>query len=350
MSKGIAIFIFLTLALALPARELAQEPARAEATPVEAPVEAPRGNANPAQEPSSWSPEQLLRLGYQAYQQRHWLKVVAYLGEAALSFPDNDLLYLYLGTAHQILGEDSLAERTLLRGVNLQGKNMQKIAFVLGNYYYSMGRYNEAVDAYNLATWGEEQLVQAFLNRANLYLSYGFYSNALNDYTYFLFRKPFDPQRKKIETVIEKLTALGVQGRIQADGGVIAGDYLQQDPGGNGLAGDGENADRLATTQAAGANETLGDGNPDSASRAYDDGFSSAETALPDDNSLGKRYSRPAGDSGNTVGTGGDTEAQRQQLNQGRRSLRQLNQNAIILSRERPNIIEQTEKFSDIDE
>ncbi len=178
---------------------------------------------NEIAERDSWNPEQLLQLGYQAYHKSNWLDAVKYLSEAALSFPDNDLLYIYLGTAHQILGQNSLAEQTLITGVNLQGENMQKIAFVLGNYYYSLGRYDKALDAYNLATWGQKQLVQAFLNRANLYLSHGFYSNALNDYTYFLFRKPFDAQREKIEKVIDKLMKLGAQGRIQKDGGRITG-------------------------------------------------------------------------------------------------------------------------------
>ncbi|MEM9423755.1 MAG: hypothetical protein AAF975_03070, partial [Spirochaetota bacterium] len=223
---------------------------------------------------SSENPEQLLQLGYQAYHQNNWLDVVKYLSEAALFFPDDDLQYLYLGTAHQILGEDSLAEETLVRGVNLQGPNMQKIAFVLGNYYYSAGRYDKAVDAYNLATWGEEQLVQAFLNRANVYLSHGFYSNALNDYTYFLFRKPFDSQREKIEAVIEKLTALGAEGRIQADGGVInpqeypfsGGNPLAQrnafapaPSGGNGLAGNpGANGNPAEGSAGSGSNGVSG--------------------------------------------------------------------------------------------
>ena len=167
------------------------------------------------------SPEQLKQRGFDAYRNEEWQSVVEYLGQAAMYFSDDDLLYLYLGTAHQILGQQDEAEQFLVQGINLQGPNMQKIGFVLGNYYYSQGRYDEAVDAYNLATWGEEQLVQAFLNRANLYLSNGYYANALNDYIYFLFRRPFDTQRKNIEAIIEKLKGLGAESRIQADGGIL---------------------------------------------------------------------------------------------------------------------------------
>ena len=167
------------------------------------------------------SPEQLKQRGFDAYRNEEWQSVVKYLGQAAMYFSDDDLLYLYLGTAHQILGQQDEAEKSLIQGINLQGPNMQKIGFVLGNYYYSQGRYDEAVDAYNLATWGEEQLVQAFLNRANLYLSNGYYANALNDYIYFLFRRPFDTQRKNIEAIIEKLKGLGAESRIQADGGIL---------------------------------------------------------------------------------------------------------------------------------
>ena len=100
----------------------------------------------------------------------------------------------------------------------------------------------------------------------------------------------------------------------------------------------------LGGGNAAGSGGLSGNGNAAGSESLLDNALANA----PPGNT--NAYQPIPGDDGNTVGSGGSPQAQQAQFEQVQRSLLQLNQSAILFGRERPELIAQPERFSDIDE
>lgn len=130
--------------------------------------------------------------------------------EAALPFlesslaedPANIRAGLYLGISYQQLNrlDDAIAvfRKILPRG----GDEAARIAFNLGNLYYSKGNMNYAEQYYTQAIEADPAYASAYLNRANALVQAGSLKDAISDYELYLSLEPRSSKRSRIEQLI----------------------------------------------------------------------------------------------------------------------------------------------------
>jgi tetratricopeptide (TPR) repeat protein len=129
-------------------------------------------------------------------------EALPYLEAAAAEDPAHVRAFLYLGMAYEQLGriEDAIAayRRILPRG----GAETARIAYNLGNAYYTGGNISFAAQYYTQAIEADPAYASAYLNRANARVQAGSLGEAVSDYELYLSLEPHSPQRPRIEQLI----------------------------------------------------------------------------------------------------------------------------------------------------
>jgi tetratricopeptide (TPR) repeat protein len=112
---------------------------------------------------------------------------------------------IYLGIAYQQLDRLDEAISAFRKILPRGGDETARIAFNLGNVYYSKGEFDMARQYYTQAIEADPAYGSAYLNRANALISGGSLREALSDYELYLSLEPRSPKRSRIEQVVALL-------------------------------------------------------------------------------------------------------------------------------------------------
>jgi tetratricopeptide (TPR) repeat protein len=127
---------------------------------------------------------------------------------------------LYLGIAYQQLDRLDEAIAVFRKILPRGGDETARIAFNLGNVYYTKENFELARQYYTQAIDADPAYGSAYLNRANALISGGALREALVDYELYLSLEPRSPKRPGIEQVVGLLReefAAEERRRIQAE-------------------------------------------------------------------------------------------------------------------------------------
>jgi len=119
--------------------------------------------------------------------------------------PDDGELYMYLATCYEQMGNIEASIRTYEQGLKHAGGKEAIFYFNLGNNYNRLQNYEQSLNMYNQAVRRNNQLGRAYLNRANVFVRQGEYSQAIADYRVYLTLEPDSSQRENIEKMISLL-------------------------------------------------------------------------------------------------------------------------------------------------
>ncbi len=117
------------------------------------------------------------------------------------------LIHLYLGVCYIKLEKYAEAEQQLLAGKDKNTASAYLYWYNLGNVYFTQSRFTEAEEAFSAALAARRAYPPAVLNRANTYIKLENYSNALEDYKFYLNIEPTTSQRQAIQRMVSLLEA-----------------------------------------------------------------------------------------------------------------------------------------------
>ncbi|MDR2403818.1 MAG: tetratricopeptide repeat protein [Spirochaetaceae bacterium] len=118
--------------------------------------------------------------------------------------PDNVRAFLYLGVVYLQLEKPDDAIAVYRDILPRAGEERARVAFNMGNAYFSKGNADSAEQFYTRAIETDSAYGPAYLNRANTRLQRGALQEAIADYEQYLALEPDSPKRPSIE----QLTAL----------------------------------------------------------------------------------------------------------------------------------------------
>ncbi|MDR3161553.1 MAG: tetratricopeptide repeat protein [Spirochaetaceae bacterium] len=127
---------------------------------------------------------------------------------------------LYLGIAYQQLDRPDEAIAVFRKILPRAGDETARIAFNLGNVYYTKGDFETARQYYTQAIDADPAYGPAYLNRANALISKGTLREALADYELYLSLEPRSAKRPRIEQMVALLReefAAEERRRLQAE-------------------------------------------------------------------------------------------------------------------------------------
>ncbi|MDR1108758.1 MAG: tetratricopeptide repeat protein [Spirochaetaceae bacterium] len=139
--------------------------------------------------------------------------------------PANIRAGLYLGISYQQLDLPDDAIAVFLKILPRGGDETARIAFNLGNLYYTKGNIPYAQGYYTQAIQADPAYASAYLNRANILLEAGAVAEAVSDYERYLSLEPRSPKRPRIEQLllfIKEEIAAEERRRVEADRAVRA--------------------------------------------------------------------------------------------------------------------------------
>jgi tetratricopeptide (TPR) repeat protein len=140
--------------------------------------------------------------GEELFMQNKPREAASLLESAVAADPANLKASLYLGIAYLQLDrvDDAIAvyHTILPRG----GDETSRIAFNLGNAYYTQGNTSMAERYYTHAIEFDTAYASAYLNRANTKIQAGALREAVADYQLYLTLEPRSPKRPQIERLI----------------------------------------------------------------------------------------------------------------------------------------------------
>ena len=113
--------------------------------------------------------------------------------------------YNFLGLGYYQLGDFEKSIDAFRRGLKAQPDNVKLLSYNLGNTYYAMKSYEEALQCYSDSLNSDPFFYEALLNRANALLMLDRLVSAKEDYVEFVTKCPDDPQHEKIELLIAAL-------------------------------------------------------------------------------------------------------------------------------------------------
>ncbi|MDR1107218.1 MAG: tetratricopeptide repeat protein [Treponema sp.] len=126
-------------------------------------------------------------------------EALAFLENAVADDPAHVRAFLYLGIVYQQLGRVDEAIAAYRKILPRGGGETARIAYNLGNAYYSRGNIVFADQFYSQAIETDPACAPAYLNRANARVKNGSLREALSDYEMYLTLEPRSPKRPQIE-------------------------------------------------------------------------------------------------------------------------------------------------------
>ena len=138
--------------------------------------------------------------GEELFMQNKPLEALEFLESAVSEDPAHVQAFLYLGITYSQLDRADDAIETYKRILPKGGGESARIAFNLGNAYYTKGSYELSLEAYTQAIKEDGSYASAYLNRANALVKTGELEDAVNDYERFL---SLDSESAKREQVVK---------------------------------------------------------------------------------------------------------------------------------------------------
>lgn len=113
--------------------------------------------------------------------------------------------YNFLGLGYFQLEEYEKSIDAFRRGISKQPENKKLLSYNMGNTYYAMKDYDNAIELYSQSIQADSFFYEAILNRANAMLMADRLVSAKEDYELYIQKCPDDVQRERIELLIKAL-------------------------------------------------------------------------------------------------------------------------------------------------
>ncbi|MGP1594767.1 MAG: tetratricopeptide repeat protein, partial [Treponema sp.] len=167
------------------------------------------------------------------------------------------VLDLYLGVAYLRTGQYADAELRLSSGKEKDTARSYLYSYNLGNCYYMQNRFAEAENEYSYALQMRHTYPPAVLNRANTRVQLQKYTDAVQDYKYYLAVEPATPQAAAIQQMIrvleQPLESISAQAGAAGAGGAFNGAAGAAAGAGTAAAGNGHTTPVTGAAGAGGA-------------------------------------------------------------------------------------------------
>jgi len=152
-----------------------------------------------------YAEENLLGRGEELFMQNRPADAIPLLLGALERNPDEEKIYLMLGTSYSQTKNFDKAVNYFKEGAKKALKNRDLYYYNAGNTYYIMGEYPLAEEMYSRAIRENGSRSSSYLNRANARLSMGKREDAVSDYKVYLTIEPDNYQRETIQKLIDLL-------------------------------------------------------------------------------------------------------------------------------------------------
>ncbi|MDR0656189.1 MAG: tetratricopeptide repeat protein [Treponema sp.] len=140
--------------------------------------------------------------GEEFFMQNKPKEAMPYLENAVAADSANLKAFLYLGIVYQQLDMTDEAIAVYRKVLPRGGNETARIAYNLGNAYYSKGNAVFAEQFYTQAIEADPAYAPAYLNRGNTRIKSEARKEAVSDYETFLTLEPRSPKRPDIERLI----------------------------------------------------------------------------------------------------------------------------------------------------
>ncbi|MDR1949922.1 MAG: tetratricopeptide repeat protein [Spirochaetaceae bacterium] len=134
-------------------------------------------------------------------------EALPFLEAAIAEDPENVRAFLYLGMIYLQLEKPDEAIAVYRSILPRAGEETARIAYNLGNAYFSKGNADSAELFYTQAIDANSAYSSAYLNRANTRIQTGALREALPDYERYLSLEPESPKRPRIEQLMAFIRA-----------------------------------------------------------------------------------------------------------------------------------------------
>lgn len=142
------------------------------------------------------------REGVRLYEQGMAAESIAFLEADIESGNALPVEYNYLGLAYYQIGNFAKSVEAFRKGLAIPGTNKKRIYFNLGNSYFLMGDFENALNSYSMASVADPNYGEPVLNKANAELKLDRLKDAQDDYRRYLALCPDTPQRPEIEKIL----------------------------------------------------------------------------------------------------------------------------------------------------
>ena len=140
--------------------------------------------------------------GEELFVQNKPSEALQYLETAVSEDPAHVQAFLYLGITYIQLGRLDDAISTYTKILPRGGAETARIAFNMGNAYFSKGDFDLARQYYTRAIDENPSYASAHLNRANTLVKAGELKDAITDYEKYLSLEPSSPKREQVIQLI----------------------------------------------------------------------------------------------------------------------------------------------------
>ena len=142
------------------------------------------------------------REGMKLFEQNKSAEAIAFLEADIASGNPLPEEYNYLGLAYYQIGNYEKSVEAFKKGPSAAGSDKKLLYFNMGNSYFALQKWQEALDSYSMSSVASPSYASAVLNKANVEIKLDKLKEAVADYKRFLLLRPEDEQRPKIEKII----------------------------------------------------------------------------------------------------------------------------------------------------
>jgi tetratricopeptide (TPR) repeat protein len=140
--------------------------------------------------------------GEEFFMQNKPREALTFLESAVTEDPAHTQAFLYLGIVYQQLDRVDDAIAAYRKILPRAGAETARIAYNLGNAYFTKGNASFARQYYSQAIEADSSYASAYLNRANALIKTGELNEAITDYESYLTLEPRSAKRPQIEKLI----------------------------------------------------------------------------------------------------------------------------------------------------